>query len=213
MKIIQRASGSASVSSDSVSDPGLLPDEQTSITALLQLWTDGDAQGLELLIPRVYAELRGIARQQLRREAPGHTLQPTAIVHEVYARMATQGTIDWQDRRHFFAVATTVMRRILVDHARARMAAKRGGGLTRADELGVEVGSHRGPQLVAVDSALTRLQEIDPHKARIVQLRFFGGFSLDEVAQLLGCSRATIVRQWRVARAWLYRELDQEIEP
>lgn len=181
----------------------------STVTALLRTWSSGDAGALDQLIPMVYDQLRGIARRQLRSEASGQTLQPTAIVHEAYARMAAHCAVDWRDRRHFFAVASTVMRRILVDHARARLASKRGRGrpMGMGDDLDAIEAPGSAPQILAIDTALRRLESIDADKCQLVQLRFFGGFSLDETAEILGCSRGTIVRQWRVVRAWLYREL------
>lgn len=179
------------------------------VTRLLKAWSSGEQRAQEALIGVVYGQLRNIARRQLRSERRGHTLQPTAIVHEAYARLVAQGAIEWQDRRHFFAMATTAMRRVLVDHARARMAAKRDHrAMAHAfDEIESEVGAVRGPELLAIDAALTHLATIDPAKAQLVQLRFFGGLSIEETAELLGCSRAMVVRQWRMARAWLFREL------
>jgi RNA polymerase sigma factor (TIGR02999 family) len=178
------------------------------VTRLLRAWSSGVDRAEEELIAMVYDQLRHIARRQLRGERADHTLQPTAVVHEAYGRLVAHGAVTWQDRRHFFAVVTLIMRRVLVDHARARLARKRDGGPAPAsDDIEALVGSTRAPELLAIDAALTRLAAIDPDKAQLVQLRFFGGFSLEETADLLGCSRAMVVRQWRMARAWLYREL------
>lgn len=178
------------------------------VTRLLRAWSAGVDRAHEELIAMVYDQLRHIARRQLRGERPDHTLQPTAVVHEAYGRLVAGGAVEWQDRRHFFAVVTLIMRRVLVDHARARLANKRDGGRsTPLDDVEVMVGTTRAPELLAIDGALTRLAALDPDKAQLVQLRFFGGFSIEETADLLGCSRAMAVRQWRMARAWLYREL------
>lgn len=183
-------------------------ESSVDVTGLLKAWSSGEARAREALIVVVYGQLRSIARRQLRGERMNHTLQPTAVVHEAYARLMAHDRIEWQDRRHFFAVVSQAMRRVLVDHARARLAGKRDGGtLTGWDDVETEVGVVRAPELLAIDDALTRLGAIDPPKAQLVQLRFFGGLSLEETADLLGCSRATVVRDWRMARAWLFREL------
>lgn len=183
-------------------------DPSREVTHLLKAWSSGEARAHEALIAMVYDQLRSIARRQLRGERRDHTLQPTAVVHEAYARLVARGHVEWQDRRHFFAVVTLAMRRVLVDHARAKLAAKRDGGeALEFEELQTQLGSVRAPELLAIDAALDHLATIDPHKTQLVQLRFFGGLSLEETAELLGCSRATVVRDWRMARAWLYREL------
>lgn len=187
-----------------------MPDRDPSleVTGLLKAWSSGEEHAREAVITLLYGQLRSIARRQLRRERDDHTLQPTAIVHEAFARLVARDTIEWQSRHHFFAAITTAMRRVLVDHARARLASKRDGGvLEDLDGVETEVGTVRAPELLAIDDALTHLGAIDPHKAHLVQLRFFGGLSLEETAELLGCSRATVVRDWRMARAWLFREL------
>ncbi|MEM7160564.1 MAG: sigma-70 family RNA polymerase sigma factor [Myxococcota bacterium] len=189
------------------------PADSAPVTQLLRGWNQGERQATEALMGAVYDQLRAIAKRQLRAERSSHTLQPTAVVHEAYARLAGQSVVQWQDRRHFFAVASATMRRILVDHARARLAAKRGGGASRPswEELEHEpecsATSLCDAELLAIDAALTRLHAFDPDKAQLVQLRFFGGHSLEETAELMGCSRGTIVRQWRMAKAWLFREL------
>lgn len=188
--------------------PMLDRDPSLEVTDLLRAWSSGEERAREAVITLLYGQLRSIARRQLRRERDNHTLQPTAIVHEAFARLVTRDTIEWQDRRHFFAAITTAMRWVLVDHARARLASKRDGGvLAGLDEVETAVGTVRAPELLAIDEALTHLSVIDSHKAQLVQLRFFGGLSLEETAELLGCSRATVVRDWRMARAWLFREL------
>ncbi|MCH9681245.1 MAG: RNA polymerase subunit sigma-70 [Deltaproteobacteria bacterium] len=179
------------------------------VTRLLEACNHGEPGAHARLIAAVYAQLRRIAQRQLDAERGYHTLQPTAVVHEAYARLAGSEPIEWSDTRHFFAVATTTMRRILVDHARARAAVKRsrppGGGAPWAIDAGLVAVAPA--QLLAIDLALSRLHAIDPDKGSLVQLRFFGGLSFEELAELLGCSRATVVRQWRVARAWLFNEL------
>lgn len=178
------------------------------VTDLLSAWTGGDASALERLIPIVYGELRAIAGLVFRRERGDHTLQPTAVVHEAFLKLAG-GDVPFRDRVHFFAVAAQAMRQVLVDHARARVAAKRGGGATRI-ELG-EVpagGADRAlADVLAVDQALERLAALDADQARIVELRYFGGLTVEETAEVLGVSAPTVKRDWRLARAFLAREL------
>ncbi len=179
-----------------------------TITKLLQTWSEGDQEAAERVLPLVYDELRHIASRQLRQEREGHTLQATAVVHEAYLRLQGQGGFEWPSRAHFFAFAAHLIRRILVDHARHRNRAKRGGGLERvtlaeAADLALE----RCPDLVALDEALTCLESLDPRKAAVVELRFFAGLTLDETAQHLGVSPETVGREWRRARAWLYDQL------
>jgi len=177
------------------------------ISRLLRAWSDGDQEALKSLIPIVYSELRGLARRYLRRERAGHSLQSSALVNEAYLRLVDYKRMQWQDRSHFFAVASQVMRRILVDHAR-RHNLKRGGNVQRVslDEAAV-VGGDQGVDLVALDRALDALERIDPRKMRIVEMRFFGGLSVEETAEALRLSTITIKREWRSAKAWLYREL------
>jgi RNA polymerase sigma factor (TIGR02999 family) len=179
-----------------------------AVTRLLLAWSGGDAGARDALLPLVYHELRRVARHHLRHERPGHTLQPTALVNEAYLKLVGLSRVKWQDRAHFFAVAARLMRRILVDHARGRAAAKRGGVRT-AMTLDDAVAFSREPDLdvVALDAALARLAELDPRQERIVELRFFSGLEVDETARVLGISTATVKREWRTARAWLYREL------
>ena len=158
--------------------------------------------------PLVYDELRRQARRQLRRERVGHTLQPTALVHEAFLRLAGQSQAQWQNRRQFFAVASRVMRRVLVDQARARAASKRGDGLTRvALDDAVATGASPDVDVLALDQALDRLEQLDPRQARVVELRYFGGMSAAEAAEAVGLSLATVNRDWAMARAWLFREL------
>jgi RNA polymerase sigma factor (TIGR02999 family) len=175
----------------------------------------GDAQAARELWPPVYAELRSIAARVLRNERPGHTLQPTALVNEAYLKLVGQQA-DWQNRAHFIAVAAQAMRRILVDHARARAASKRGGALFRITLDNLDLASTGEPafdDLLAVDSALAELEQLDSAVARVVELRYFGGLSIEETAEALGVSSATVKREWSVARAWLYRKLRPSVQP
>lgn len=187
------------------------PEAPIGITQLLDDWSDGDRAALEKLLPIVYGELRRLARRELRRERPGHTLQPTALVHELYVRLVEQKRASWENRAQFFGVAAQLMRRILVDHARAHVAAKRGGVSPRLslDEVpdAVDIGLAPAFEILAVDRALTRLAELDAEQARIVELRFFSGLSVEETAHVLGRSPRTIKREWRLAKAWLYQRL------
>ena len=181
------------------------------VTALLRAWRSGDQGAGDDLLPLVYGELRRRAARCLERERPDHTLQPTALVHEAYLRLVDQAQAGWQDRAHFFAIAARLMRQILVDHARRRHSAKRGG---RAQPLAIELAGDLAaagepPDLIALDDALTALAAFDPDGARLIELRFFGGLSLDETAEALGVSRPTVVRRWRAVRAWLYGELSR----
>jgi len=164
---------------------------------------------VEGLLPLVYAELREMAGRQLRRENPGHTLSPTALVHEAYIRLVDQTRVEWQDRAHFFAVASQAMRRVLVDHARRHRAARRGGGVRPLALDEVEIPLHeRAGVLVALDEALHRLERLDERMARVVELRFFGGLTEPEAAEVLGVAERTVRRDWVKARGWLLRELE-----
>jgi RNA polymerase sigma factor (TIGR02999 family) len=185
--------------------------EPGEVTRLLHELKEGHKEAEERLILLVYGELRRIAGAYLRHEAPGHSLQPTALVHEAYLRLTGLNKIDWQNRSHFFAVSATVMRRILVDHARARGARKRGDGwdVVSLNEA-ILPSSARAPEILALDEALTRLATLDARQAKIVELRFFAGMSEDESADVLGISARTVKRDWRVARAWLFKELSVE---
>jgi RNA polymerase sigma-70 factor (ECF subfamily) len=183
---------------------------KAEITDLLAAWSGGDRAALDRLLPLVYAELRRVAARRLARERAGHTLVPTALVHEAYLRLVEQHSAQWQGRAHFFGVAAELMRRILVDHARARAAAKRGAGQTLVSLDAAR--EPRGPgapdvDVLALNAALDRLAELDPRQARIVELRYFGGLSVDETALILDLSPATVKRAWTMARAWLFREL------
>ncbi len=178
------------------------------VTQLLVDWSNGDQQALERLLPLVYDELRRRARLYLSRERDGHTLQPTALVNEAYLRLIDQTRVRWQDRTHFLAVAAQVMRRILVDHARTRKRSKRGGGAAAVGLDEVQLAApERAVDLVALDDALEALAQLDPRQAAIVEQRYFGGMTIEETAQRLGISPATVKRDWEGARAWLYREL------
>ena len=181
---------------------------------MLSDWSRGDATALNQLLPLVYAELHRVAARRLRNERPDHTLQPTALVHEVFIRLVDQRHADWQNRAHFFGVAAQVMRRILVDHARRHRAGKRGDGLpcVSLDEAEDVVGSD-GMPVLALDQALDRLEQVDAELARIVELRAFGGLTIEEAAHVLSVSPSTAKRDWRTAKAWLNRELGSELGP
>lgn len=192
---------------DDLVDERDLP-SRTDVTQWLAHCKDGDKQALESLLPLVYDELHRQAVRAFRRERAGHTLQPTALVNEVYLKLVDQHKTDWQNRAQFFGVAAQMMRRILVSHARARRADKRGGGDARITlQEGVVAAPQRELNLLAVDEALTKLEAIDPEKSRMVELRFFSGLSVEETAAVLGVSPRTVDRQWQTAKAWLHREL------
>lgn len=181
---------------------------QREITGLLADWAGGDRGALDRLAPLVHAELRRIARRQMGGERQGHTLQATALVNEAYLRLAGGGGFEWKDRAHFYAVCAQVMRHVLIDHARAHTRDKRGGGalhvsLDEAALMSVEGAS----ELVALDDALSELEELDPQKGRVVELRYFAGLSIEETAEILNISPTTVRREWRRAKAWLYRAL------
>ncbi|MCG3159879.1 MAG: hypothetical protein JMDDDDMK_00904 [Acidobacteria bacterium] len=181
------------------------------VTKLLRAWRAGDQTALDRLLPLVYDELRRLAGHYLRGERDGHTLQSSALVHEAYLLLVEQDQIDWQSRAHFFGVAAQVMRRVLVDYARARNRDKRGGKLARVslDEVAT-LAEEQAAEMVALDEALEKLARLDPRKSRVVELRFFGGLSESETAEVLGVSEPTVVRDWRAAKAWLRRELSGE---
>jgi len=180
------------------------------ITQLLIAWGQGDQSAFDRLMPMVYEEMRKIARRYMVRQRPDHTLQTTALVNEAYLRLIDSSKVQWQNRAHFFAISAQLMRRILVDFARARTNLKRGGGAHKVvlDEA-LTISSEPGADLVALDDALTDLAAIDKRQSQIVELRYFGGLSEDEVAEVLGISARTVRRDWSLARAWLYRELNQ----
>jgi RNA polymerase sigma-70 factor, ECF subfamily len=184
----------------------------SDVTAALVAWSNGDRDALARVLPQVYDQLRALATHQLRREAPGHTLQPTALVHEAFLRLAGRREVHLEARAQFFAVAAQAMRRVLVDHARKRLADKRGAGderlsITAAEEL---VASFPAVDVVDLDAALKRLESLDPRQARVVELKFFAGLGLEEIAAALGVSRSTVRDDWRMARVWLRRELERD---
>jgi RNA polymerase sigma-70 factor (ECF subfamily) len=180
------------------------------ISTLLRAWSEGDQSALERLTPIVYDQLHSLARRYLKRERPGHSLQATALVNEAYMRLVDQARMQWQNRAQFFAVSAQLMRRILVDHAR-RHNLKRGGGVPHVslDEAAV-VGGDQGADLVALDDAMNALARLDPRKVQVIEMRFFGGLSVEETAEVLKVSAVTVMRDWSTARAWLYRELTGE---
>jgi RNA polymerase sigma factor (TIGR02999 family) len=185
------------------------PPEPGEVTRLLIAWNAGDPQAVERLMPLVYAELREIAERHFRRERPGHTLQPTAVVHEAYFRLVDQTRVTWKNRGHFLAIASQAMRRILIDHARGRDAEKRGGPGHRVT-LDLGVASPEPPRevnLLALDEALVRLRSLDEGQAQIVELRFFGGLTIEEAAEVMQTSPSSVKRDFRSAKAWLFREL------
>ena len=183
---------------------------QHEVTRILNEWSDGDANAPERLMPFVYDELRRRARSYLARERNSHTLQPTALVHEAYLRLIDQTRINWQNRAHFFALAANTMRRVLIDHARAHTTGKRGGAAVRLSIEDVQIPlEQRAADLVALDEALEELAKFDERKSKIVEMRFFGGLTDEEIAEVLGVSSRTVLRDWKTARLWLYRELSE----
>ncbi|HEV3331423.1 MAG TPA: sigma-70 family RNA polymerase sigma factor [Bryobacteraceae bacterium] len=188
-----------------------MPDE--SVTVLLARWRKGDRQALDELTPLVYDELRRIAARHMRRERPGHTLQTTALAHEAYLKLVDQSRVEWQSRAHFFAVAAEIIRRILIDHARAMQRDKRGGGIKPLllDES-LHLTEKKSVELIALDDALTGLAKLDPQQCRVVELRFFAGLTVEETAEVMRISRATVNRDWVTARAWLMRELSGAVD-
>lgn len=185
-----------------------VPDEK-NVTQMLADWRKGDRSALDKLMPMVYQELRRLASSYLRRERPDHTLQPTALVHEAYFRLVDQRNVSWQNRAHFFGIAAQMMRRILVDHARSHLYAKRGGGAQKLalDEAIAVPGQEPEVDMAALDEALNKLETIDPRQSRIVELRYFGGLSIEATAEVLKISPATVKREWNIARTWLHREI------
>jgi RNA polymerase sigma-70 factor (ECF subfamily) len=180
------------------------------VTELLANWSRGDSAAREALMPLVYDELRRLAASYLRRERSDHTLQPTALVHEAYLRLVEQKNVRWQDRSHFFAITAQLMRRILVDHARGHLADKRGSGLPKVPLTEAIVMSRERPgELLALDESLTRLASMDPQQGRVVELRIFGGLTVEEAADVLGISPATVKRDWAMAKAWLLQEVQK----
>jgi RNA polymerase sigma factor (TIGR02999 family) len=183
---------------------------QSEVTRLLKDWSEGRQEALDRLLPQIYAELRRLAASYLRRERPDHTLQPTALVHEAFIKLVDQRAVRWQNRAHFFGIAAQAMRRILVDHARAHAADKRGAGerAVSIDEALVTIGAP-DVDLLALDEVLTRLAAIDAQQSRVVELRYFGGLTMEETAEVLNVSPATVGREWTLAKAWLYAELSK----
>jgi RNA polymerase sigma factor (TIGR02999 family) len=186
-----------------------MPDSSSAdTTQLLRAWASGDSEALKELTPRVYRELRRMAARLLQNERPGYSLQSTDLVHEVYLRLVNARELDWQHRAHFFAVSATLMRRILLDRARRQAAAKRGGKAQPLDlNKTLDVAQIKARELVALDDALHTLAEVDPRKSRIVELRFFGGLSVKETAEVVKVSSDTVMQDWKLARAWLLTEL------
>jgi len=180
------------------------------ITTLLGRWSDGDGSAFDALVPLIYDECRRIAARQLRQERGDHTLDPTALVHELYLRLVDQRRASWANRAHFFGIAARLMRRILVDHARAKHTAKRGGSATFVSLAAATDEASDIADVLAIDEALERLADIDPDQVRIVEMRLFAGLTVDETAHVLGRSPRTVKREWQLARAWLFRELRQE---
>lgn len=185
-----------------------MTDKPRDISVILKDWSGGNRTSADALLTLVYDELRKIAGRYLRKESSGHTLQPTALVHEAYMKLIDISDINWQDRAHFFAVSANVMRHILVDHARAKLADKRGGDAQRiALEDAISLSDEPNIDLLAVDEALKELAELDEQQSRIVELRFFGGLTIEETAHVVGISPATVKREWAMAKAWLHRKL------
>ena len=191
-----------------------MPGPSAEITTLLKAWRHGDKAALDRLTPLVYDHLRKLARQYVRKEHSPAKIEATALVHEAYVRLVDARMVDWQDRAHFFAVSARIMRRILVDAARARASTKRGGGMQQVNQSTMmnldnlpATGSDRSVEICALDDALNSLAELDPRRAQVVELRFFGGLSVEETAGALAISPQTVMRDWKLARAWLAREL------
>lgn len=189
-----------------MSEPDL---EKQSITKMLRAWSNGNQKALDALMPLVHTELRKQAHSYLRRERRGHTLQTTALINEAYLKLIDQQDVEWESRTHFFAIAAQAMRRVLVDYARKKQRKKRGGDAVKItlEEKMLASDEEKTVDLIALDEALTRLEEIDPHHVQVIELRYFSGLTLEETAQALDISRATVAREWSFARAWLRREL------
>ena len=184
------------------------------VTQMLIDWSSGDKAALDKLIPIIYQELRSLARHYMSHERPGHTLQTTALVNEAYLRLIGQRDVKWQNRAHFFGVAAQMMRRILVDHARSINCGKRGSGALKVslEEVAL-LSEERAEEVLILHEALTSLEALDPRKSRIVELRYFGGLTVEEVAEILGTSPVTVMRDWRAAKAWLYRAISKHVTP
>jgi RNA polymerase sigma factor (TIGR02999 family) len=179
------------------------------VTQLLVEWGNGDRAALDELTPLVYGELRRLASRYMRREGPGHTLQPSALVNEAFLRLVDQKDVHWQNRAHFFGVAAQLMRRVLIDSARRHASAKRGGGTLRVSVSEAAGVARQASEMIALDRALTELSEMDPRKGRIVEMKFFGGLTTEEVASVLGVTPRTVEREWRAAKAWLHRAVGE----
>jgi RNA polymerase sigma factor (TIGR02999 family) len=187
-------------------------DAQDEVTQILNDWSGGDPKAQERLMPFVYDELRRLARSFLAQERGDHTLQPTALVHEAYVRLVDQTRVNWQNRAHFYGIASRMMRRVLVDHARAHAAEKRGGGAIRLSIEDVQVPlEQRAADFVALDEALEKFSQFDERKSKVVEMRFFGGLNDEEIAEVLGVTSRTVLRDWKKARLWLYRELSSDV--
>jgi RNA polymerase sigma factor (TIGR02999 family) len=185
---------------------------QYPLTQLLEDWYDGDESVPDKLFPLVYQELKRIARRHLRNETPGHTLQTTALVNEAYLRLVDQKRVRWQNRAHFYAIAAQTMRRILVDHARSRTRLKRGGAVWKVSlDEAADISSGHAAEILALDEALRELARIDARRGRVVELRFFGGLNNAEIAEILKIAPNTVIRDWNMARAWLYHEMSGSI--
>jgi RNA polymerase sigma factor (TIGR02999 family) len=188
-----------------------MPVSRSEITRLLKAWSDGDTDARDQLMPLVIDELRRIARYQLERENAGHTLQPTAIVNELYLKLVDQRSVQWNNRQDFFAIAATLIRRVLVDHARKRRAGKRWSGEVKINfDEALGLPARRDPSLIALDDAMKGLEKIDPRGSRVVELHVFAGLEFEEIAKVLAISRSTVIRDWNHARLWLRRELTRE---
>lgn len=188
-----------------------MPSPTSLTTELLTAWSDGDQTARDKLMPLVYEELHRLAHHYMRRESPGHTLQTSALVNEAFVKLVDQKNVRWQNRAHFFGIAAQLMRRILVDHARSRQTSKRGGGVHPVSfDDALYVSDERSAEVVAVHEALEQLAQFDQRKGQIVELRFFGGLSIDETAEVLGVSPGTVMRDWTLAKAWLHREMSGE---
>ena len=183
------------------------PREQHEITQLLEEWSSGNQTALDRLYPLVYDELRRLARQYMRREKHGHTLQTTALINEAYVRLVDQKDVHWANRSHFFAISAQIMRRILIDHARRNLYAKRGGGAQRVSLDDNATFADSASELILLDEALRSLAELDPRRSQVVELRYFGGLNNVEIAGVLQISENTVTRDWNMARAWLYQQL------
>lgn len=191
-----------------------MPDEPSNdVTQLLVRWRAGDQSALNDLLPLVYTELRRLAHAYLRKERPGHTLQSAALVHEAYLRLEKRGEVRFENRSHFLAICAQLMRQILVDYARTRATAKRDGGFKLTLEDNVVPAKSRDVNLVALDDALNELGRLDPQQGKVVEMRFFGGLSIEETAQVLGISPATVKRDWATARVWLHQEMNKSDHP